>query len=289
MAVKAKIGDIVTRKSYGGDILFRIVDIKPVEKENVLILKGVSYRIEADAPESDVVIPSENRMSDQRNWVNILVEQKLKDISQLALRVKKGDYRDTSKDKVTSFFRAGKVLHLDGDNNYLDNCIKEYKKLEIDVVGKHVPEKDQASVVSKLLSEHNPDILVLTGHDGLVKGKNTQDKLESYKNSKYYIDAVVEARKYDNDYDNLFIFAGACQSKYKDIIDAGANFASSPYRVLIHALDPVLVCQKVALTSIAKIIDPVEVVRATITGYKGIGGLQSKGKYRNGYPFEPVI
>lgn len=54
-----KIGDIVARKSYGKDIFFKIVDIKKDEKETIAILKGISYRIEADAPEADLEKQSE--------------------------------------------------------------------------------------------------------------------------------------------------------------------------------------------------------------------------------------
>ena len=42
--------------------------------------------------------------------------------------------------------------------------------------------------------------------------------------------------------DQLVIFAGACQSHFESLIQAGANFASSPSRVNIHALRPCLYC-----------------------------------------------
>jgi len=65
---------------------------------------------------------------------------------------------------------------------------------------------------------------------------------------------------------------------------AGANFASSPSRVLIHCLDPVLICEKVAYTNIDDIVNIEDVIKNTITGIKGVGGLQTRGKYREGYP-----
>jgi len=74
---------------------------------------------------------------------------------------------------------------------------------------------------------------------------------------------------------------------FKKIIEAGANFASSPYRVLIHALDPVMVCEKIAFTSINQVISPQDVISKTITGVKGIGGIETRGKYRDGFPREP--
>lgn len=51
-----KIGDIVARKSYRCDILFKIADILKSEQGNIIILKGIDYRLLADAPESDLLI-----------------------------------------------------------------------------------------------------------------------------------------------------------------------------------------------------------------------------------------
>lgn len=53
-----KIGDIVARKSYGCDILFKVAAIENNGKENIVTLKGIVYRLEADAPESDLVVQS---------------------------------------------------------------------------------------------------------------------------------------------------------------------------------------------------------------------------------------
>ncbi len=74
---------------------------------------------------------------------------------------------------------------------------------------------------------------------------------------------------------------------YNEIIKAGANFASAPFRALIHALDPVRVCGKVAFTGIDKVLSAEDVIEDTITGKSGIGGVQTRGKYREGYPEEP--
>jgi hypothetical protein len=53
-----KIGDIVSRKSYNNDILFKIVDIKQDKAGNSIILKGIDYRLVADAHESDLTLQS---------------------------------------------------------------------------------------------------------------------------------------------------------------------------------------------------------------------------------------
>ncbi len=45
-------------------------------------------------------------------------------------------------------------------------------------------------------------------------------------------------------------------------------------------MDPVLVCEKVAFSSIGKLVSPQEIMENTITGSKGIGGLETRGKYR---------
>ncbi|MDP4180647.1 MAG: sporulation peptidase YabG [Bacillota bacterium] len=51
-----KIGDIVSRKSYGCDILFRVAGADVVDGEEIIILNGLRYRIQADAQESDLQV-----------------------------------------------------------------------------------------------------------------------------------------------------------------------------------------------------------------------------------------
>jgi spore coat assembly protein len=293
-----KVGDIVARKSYGHDIFFKVVNITQARAERIVTLKGISYRIEADAPESDLEVQPENRVREYRDkccreaeghLINEHQEIRYANYSVPYYRGlrKKIYYRDTSKDVAERIKKPGKVLHLDGDKDYLENCIVEYKKLGIDVIGEYVPEKDQPQKVRALLEEHRPDILVLTGHDGFLKGQDSYTNLSSYRTSKYFIEAVRVARRFNSDMDGLVIFAGACQSLYKEIIKAGANYASAPFREMIHALDPVRVCQKVAFTGVDKILDAEDVIENTITGKTGIGGIQTRGKYREGFPIEP--
>lgn len=43
-------------------------------------------------------------------------------------------------------------------------------------------------------------------------------------------------------------------------------------------------CEKIAYTSISSVISITDVVESTITGKDGIGGIQTRGKYREGYP-----
>ncbi len=288
-----KIGDIVARKSYGCDIFFKVVDIKKQGEEETVVLKGICYRIQADAPKSDLIVQSNEHVDEHYTRMNRAIEKKHREVSAAAgsrsmhgRRSFRG-IRDTPKEENKKYTRPGKVLHIDGDNDYLSTCMEEYKKLGIEAFGKYATERDQPSAVYKLLRDFRPDILVLTGHDGVIKGDNSYLNLDNYSNSKYFVEAVKEARRYEADLDSLVIFAGACQSMYREIMAAGANFASSPYRVLIHAFDPVLVCQKIALTGFDKILTPQDVINNTVTGMKGIGGVETRGKYRVGYPVEP--
>jgi spore coat assembly protein len=59
-----KIGDIVARKSYGCDVFFRVADIEDNGHEKIITLKGISYRIEADAPESDLEMQPEKKVDE---------------------------------------------------------------------------------------------------------------------------------------------------------------------------------------------------------------------------------
>jgi spore coat assembly protein len=285
-----KIGDIVARKSYGSDILFKVVDIKNVGGKRVAILKGICYRLEADAPESDIMVQPESYVREYSARINTSVDEKVRNITASTLRTntKKKFYRTVSKEEDKNFSRPGRVLHIDGDNDYLSTCLESYKKFGIDAVGVFVKEKEQPIKIYDLLIEHKPDILVLTGHDGVIKSEKGYADLSNYRNSKYFIDSVKAARRFDSDLDSLVIFAGACQSMYNKLIEAGANYASSPYRVLIHALDPVMVCEVIAFASINQIVKPREVIQKTITGIKGIGGIETRGKYRDGFPLEPM-
>ena len=46
-----KLGDLVTRKSYNHDLVFKIID-----KETEYILKGINVRLFADSIEEDLML-----------------------------------------------------------------------------------------------------------------------------------------------------------------------------------------------------------------------------------------
>lgn len=161
-------------------------------------------------------------------------------------------------------------------------CMKKYEEYGLNAVGKHIPENEQPAYIYKLLNKHNPDILVITGHDGMLKKAN-KDSLDNYRNSRYFMESVSEARRFERNMDNLVVFAGACQSMFSSIMSPGANFGSSPERVLIHALDPVIIARIVATTPHNVWVSAAEAIKNTITGAKGIGGIDTKGMMRYGF------
>lgn len=282
-----KIGDIVVRKSYDKDITFKIIDIKEEENKIVYILKGINLRIIADSREEDLEEIKEDYLGEQDKILNSRVSKAIKSAisyrGEILSRNSKNS-KDKHESKELMFGRPGKILHIDGDSEYMETCLKVYKQLELDVVGRTIPEKKQPEVIVDLVKEVKPDIVVLTGHDSVIKNTRNYLDLSCYRNSKYYIDAVKALRNYNASYDELVIFAGACQSCYECMLDAGANFASSPNRVLIHCLDPVFVCEKIAYSRITDVVSIKEVIDNTITGIKGVGGIETRGKYREGYP-----
>lgn len=281
-----EIGDIVVRKSYGKDIVFKIIDIINTDNGRICVLKGINLRIEADSPENDLELVSEEKQVEFDKNLSRKVNSSIRNILISRTEVNKV-YRNTKNERANKelvFGRPGKILHVDGDEEYLKVCLKVYKQLTLDVVGEVIAEKDQPIKILELVKKVKPDIVVITGHDAINKGVNDYMDINNYKNSKYFVQAVSELRNYQPNYDDLVIFAGACQSNYEALLDAGANFASSPSRVLIHCLDPVFVCEKIAYANIEKVVSMQETIENTITGAKGIGGLQTRGKYREGFP-----
>ena len=61
-------------------------------------------------------------------------------------------------------------------------------------------------------------------------------------------------------------------------MDAGANFASSPARILIDFLDPLVVAKSVALTDKNKYITIDDFVDELRDGKKGVNGIGARGK-----------
>lgn len=290
------VGDIVGRISHESDILFRITELlEDKEQEKRALLRGLDVRLYADAPCRDLVRKSAAEISKYRQayikknseCLRRIFERRVEDQSRLLFR-DINSYENMMRGEDPAYFEIpGTVLHLDGDKEYLDLCRMTYLQLKIQVHGFEVAEEEQPNVVLDYLKEYRPDILVLTGHDGLQKDIKDFKDVNNYRNSRYFIESVRKARSFDGDRDNLIIFAGACQSHYEALIAAGANYASSPQRVLIHAFDPVFIAEKLAYSSILETLNVESIINNTITGLDGVGGIETRGCLRLGYPKSP--
>lgn len=284
-------GDIVVRKSYGQDILFQVVSVELYAVgDGRATLKGVNVRLLADAPISDLILADERAVIDlKRQMVRESAEHlrtiRVRRITETQTRQKRDRRRGRDVSAAEDLFDLpGRVLHIDGDPDYLRDCMRYYKELGVPAVGKHVPPEEQPSRLLEMLNEFSPDVLVLTGHDALKKKNSDRSSITSYWNSASYVEAVRRARQYEMDRDGLVIVAGACQSFYEAIMEAGANFASSPGRVLIHCLDPVLLAERVVSTPIDDVVRIEDAIENTITKRPGLGGIQTRGKMRASMP-----
>ena len=63
-------------------------------------------------------------------------------------------------------------------------------------------------------------------------------------------------------------------------MSAGANFASSPARILIDFLDPLIVAGKIATTEKYKFVTIDDIAYELRDGKKGISGIGANGKLR---------
>lgn len=280
--------DIVGRVSYNCDIMFRVIDIREEAGQKLAILYGEDIRLIADAPYEDLMIISAPDRMKKEQESRSLEEQSYHLFRQdVDLIKQKQEYAATdSYSKSYNYFQMpGKVLHLDGDPGYLKKCLSLYEKIGVPVTGIHSNEKEMPSKIGELIDHYRPDILVITGHDAYSKAKGSKTDINAYRHSKHFVQTVREARKKVPHLDQLVIFAGACQSHFESLIHAGANFASSPSRVNIHALDPVYIVAKISYTPFMDRINVWDVLRNTLTGEKGIGGIETRGVLRTGMPF----
>lgn len=265
-----KKGDIVGRKSYGKDVFFVVDNILKTRLDNQFaLLKGLNIRVIADSPIEDLEIISKEDVINSIKSLDINLEERIK----------------IGKNKVNNSLKrqkiyTGKILHLDGDRKYSEKSARYYNKIGLNAVVKNIAENRQAKVVVPLLNKYNPDILIITGHDAMLKNGSNYNNIYNYRNSRHFINTVKEARKWGMSSDKLVIFAGACQSFYEGIISAGADFASSPGRILIDFVDPLIVAEKIAITEEYRFVSSTEISREIKEGARGVSGIGARGKSR---------
>ena len=270
---KFRKGDIVGRISYNKDVIFEITKIIKTSSNNeICILKGITERIMADSPPEDLEIMDKRIVSKKIKSIEDKIENRIQKC------IKCGEYNVKRKSKMFYFINnekrgesqniyTGKILHLDGDRKYSDKAAKYYKSLGLEAIVKNVPENKQVVMIKALLDRYKPDILILTGHDGMIRKGTDFNNVYNYRNSRHFINTV-----------NVVIFAGACQSYYEAIILAGANFASSPKRIMIDFIDPLIVAEKIAITDSNKYLRIEDIEEEIREGRAGVDGVGSMGK-----------
>ena len=97
---KVKSGDYVTRKSHGKDVLFNVEKIIKLSngKENA-ILKGLTYRIKADAPIEDLCIVDKKTALKMLGKLDIDIERFAKEMEETK--------------RLKTQIQTGLILHLD--------------------------------------------------------------------------------------------------------------------------------------------------------------------------------
>lgn len=263
-----KKGDIVGRKSYGKDIFFIVDKILRTRLNNEFaVLKGLNIRIMADSPVDDLEVINKQDVINSIKLSEIDLEARIK-------ICKKNINNRLKRQKIYT----GKILHLDGDKKYSEKSAKYYNKIGLNAVVKNIAENRQANIVIPLLNKYHPDILIITGHDAMLKNGSNYNNIYNYRNSRHFINTVKEARRWGLSSDKLVIFAGACQSFYEAIISAGADFASSPGRILIDFVDPLIVAEKIAITEEYRFVSSNEISREIKEGARGVSGIGARGK-----------
>jgi len=258
-------GDIVARISYQKDILFYVDTILTLtNQEKIAILKGITYRVQADSPIEDLVKIEAKEAKDTIAYLDTLLQNRI------------DRHEQKQYGKRDFIWKYGRVLHLDGDRRYSFKAERYYKQMGLEAIVRNIRESSQPYMLPNLLQRYKPDVIVITGHDGMIKKGRSYHDIYNYRNSRYFIQSVQQVRKFQEK--DIAIFAGACQSYYEGIIEAGADFASSPARILIDFVDPLIVAEKIA-TAYEKRYVTIDAIEGELRdGKRGIGGIGAYGK-----------
>ena len=114
-----KVGDIVVRKSYNKDIVFKITSFYYNNKnEKIAVLKGVAFRLIADSPLDDLEI------IDEENIKEVVIDKNVESLLYRSVREarERRNRMNRSVPKLQSSSNVygipGKVLQIDGDKEY---------------------------------------------------------------------------------------------------------------------------------------------------------------------------
>ncbi len=129
--MKFNKGDLVSRKSYNNDVIFKVCNIKENgEGERVAYLKGINVRLQADSPESDLAPVTKDEMRENTETFEVKMRHYLKNKKRNEKKSPKFFKRE-----INSIMKPGKVVHIDGDREYLKLCLEEYEKAGIEAYG----------------------------------------------------------------------------------------------------------------------------------------------------------
>jgi len=251
------VASLVVLKSDEKKIIYLIDEI--VNQDKVYI-SGLHYRIRK------IVALEELREATAEE-----IEQETKKAQKYFLSIA------NIKKRTNKNYLLGTVLHIDGDQKYLDKCLQLYKEIGVFANGLTIKESQIHEQIQSLIYKLTPDIVVLTGHD-VYNQKGLKD-LNNYSNTLNYIKAVRKIRQIKSRGD-VVVIAGACQSNFEALIASGADFASSPKRINIHTFDPAVIAIKTATTAFNKIVNLSEALRYIEKGSEAFGGLETYGKMK---------
>ncbi len=246
-----KINDIVYRKN-NSHLLYRI---KEINNEQILLV-GFNTRNIIKANEEELMLASTSQIDDEKK----------KDLERYQKII------NNNKSRLKRKVLYGRILHIDGDKEFLNSCLKLYKDLDIYAYGINLNEKEIYKKIEDIYLEITPEIIVITGHDQ-YNGNMISD-LNNYENTPYFMKAVRAIRKLNT---NVIIIAGACASNFEALIASGANFASSPKRVNTHTYDPAIVAIKASTTPFDRKIDYNSIIKHIESGKDAMGGIETYG------------
>lgn len=166
-----KKGDVVGRKSYNKDIFFIVHKIVKSSLNNeYALLRGLNVRIIADSPLNDLEVIS------KEDILNSIKKYKIDEENRIKKNLK----------AIRQKIYTGKILHLDGDRKYSEKSARYYNKMGLNAVVKNIVENKQAKVIVPLLNKYNPDILIITGHDAMLKNGSNYNNIYNYRNSRTF-------------------------------------------------------------------------------------------------------
>lgn len=206
-----------------------------------------------------------------------IISEELKNKEEYICKQYCSNLKRNIKERNKNTFLYGRILHIDGDKEYLDNCLSLYHDLNIPAEGIYIKEKEIKNEIERYMLEITPDIIVITGHD-FYNGQGLKN-LDNYENTVYFVEAIRVIRKYF-DSDSVPIVVGACASHFEALIGAGANFASSPKRINIHTYDPAVLAIKISTTSCNRAVDFENALRYIENKRDAFGGIETKGKMK---------